>query len=186
MSSAKDGIDLRLCQSDYPLVLDKTTEIRVVPATGNDVALIRAFILELAEYEKAQPGDVVVTDAMLLDTLFGARPAAEVIIAYSGDEPVGFALFFHNYSTWLANRGLYLEDLFVRPSARKLGAGYALLQALARIAVERKCGRMEWSVLKWNQLAISFYDRIGAREMNEWVGFRLTGNSLLQLAGTRD
>ncbi len=161
------------------------TEIRIAPATRDDVALIHAFILELAEYEKAEPGEVVATEEMILDSLFGARPAAEVIIAYSGDDPVGFALFFHNYSTWLANRGLYLEDLFVRPAARKLGVGYALLQELARIAVERKCDRMEWSVLKWNQLAISFYERIGAREMNEWVGFRLTGESLLRMAGKR-
>ena len=97
-------------------------------------------------------------------------------------EPVGFALFFHNYSTWLGKRGIYLEDLFVRPRARKLGVGFALFRELARIAVERDCGRMDWSVLTWNQLAIDFYKRIGAKEQEEWTTFRLTGEPLQRLA----
>jgi GNAT superfamily N-acetyltransferase len=161
-------------------------ELRIVPATRNDVPLIRAFILELAEYEKALPGEAPVTEEDLTTTLFGSRPAAEVLIAYLDEEPAGFALFFHNYSTWLGKKGLYLEDLFVRPLARKHGVGYALFRELARIAVERDCGRMDWSVLDWNELAISFYRRIGARSMDEWMTFRLTGPSLRRLAGYED
>ena len=114
-----------------------TPELRIVPATRDDVPLIRAFILELAEYEKALPGEAPVSESDLESTLFGARPAAEVLIAYLGGEPAGFALFFHNYSTWLGKKGLFLEDLFVRPPARKHGVGYALFRELARIAVER-------------------------------------------------
>jgi GNAT superfamily N-acetyltransferase len=115
--------------------------------------------------------------------LFGKVPAAEVLIAYLGKEPAGFALFFHNYSTWLGKRGIYLEDLFVRPPARKHGVGFALLQALARLAVERDCGRLDWSVLTWNELAISFYKRIGAKHMDDWTTFRLTGDALAHVAG---
>jgi GNAT superfamily N-acetyltransferase len=110
-------------------------------------------------------------------------PAAEVLIAYLGKEPAGFALFFHNYSTWLGKRGIYLEDLFVRPAARKNGVGFALLQAIARVAVERDCGRLDWSVLTWNDLAISFYKRIGAKHMDDWTTFRLTGDALAHVAG---
>jgi GNAT superfamily N-acetyltransferase len=105
-----------------------------------------------------------------------------VIIARIDDEPVGFALFFHNYSTFLAQRGIYLEDLFVRPEARGKGVGFALLSALAKIAVERNCGRLEWAVLDWNQLAIDFYKRIGAKPLDDWTVFRLTGDSLESLA----
>ena len=159
-----------------------STEIAIVRATRNDVRLIRQFILELAEYEKALPGEAPVTEKDLDETLFGERPAAEVIIAYVAGEPVGFALFFHNYSTWLGKRGIYLEDLFVRPRARKLGVGFALFRELARIAVERDCGRMDWSVLTWNQLAIDFYKRIGAKEQDQWATFRLTGEPLRRLA----
>jgi GNAT superfamily N-acetyltransferase len=115
--------------------------------------------------------------------LFGKRPAAEVLIAYLGDKPSGFALFFHNYSTWLGKRGIYLEDLFIRPAARKHGIGFALLRALARIAIERDCGRIDWSVLNWNELAIDFYRQIGAKSMDEWTSFRLTGDTLAQIAG---
>lgn len=158
-------------------------ELRIVPATKDDVPLIRSLILELAEYEKALPGEAPVTEADLVGTLFGPTPAAEVLIAYLGGDPAGFALFFHNYSTWLGKRGLFLEDLFVRPSARKHGVGYALLRELARIALHRNCGRVEWSVLTWNELAISFYHQIGAKPMDEWKTFRLTGSALRQLAG---
>ncbi|MGZ3330731.1 MAG: N-acetyltransferase family protein [Gemmatimonadaceae bacterium] len=156
---------------------------RIVPGTKKDVPLIRALILELAEYERALPGEAPVTEKDLEKTLFGKRPAAEVLIAYLGKEPAGFALFFHNYSTWLGKRGIYLEDLFVRPSARKHGVGFALLQALARLAVERDCGRLDWSVLTWNELAISFYKRIGAKHMDDWTTFRLTGDALAHVAG---
>ena len=156
---------------------------RIVPATKKDVPLIRELILELAEYERALPGEAPVTERDLAATLFGKQPAAEVLIAYLGDQPAGFALFFHNYSTWLGKRGIFLEDLFVRPRARKHGIGFALLRELARIAVERDCGRMDWSVLNWNELAISFYKRIGAKPMDDWTTFRLTGDALAHIAG---
>jgi GNAT superfamily N-acetyltransferase len=159
-----------------------TLEIRIVPAEKKDVPLIHQFVLELAEYERAKPGDAPVTEQDLTDTLFGERPAAEVLIAYLGDEPAGFALFFHNYSTWLGKRGIYLEDLFVRPAARKHGVGFALLRSLARIALERGCGRVDWAVLNWNELAIDFYRRIGAKAMDEWTTFRLAGNALEAVA----
>jgi GNAT superfamily N-acetyltransferase len=157
--------------------------LRIVPATKGDIPLIRALILELAEYERAQPGDAPVTEADLARTLFAPHPAAEVLIAYLGDTPAGFALFFHNYSTWLGKRGLYLEDLFVRPAARQHGVGYALFRELARIALDRDCGRIDWSVLNWNELAISFFQRIGAKPRSDWTSFRLTGPALRDVAG---
>lgn len=160
-----------------------STGLEIVRASRGDVPLIRQLILELAEYERARPDEAPVTEEDLTNTLFGERPAAEVIIAYMDSEPVGFALFFHNYSTWLGKRGIYLEDLFVRPPARKHGVGFALLRELARIAVERKCGRVEWAVLNWNELAINFYKRIGAKPQDEWTTFRLTGDALSRLAG---
>jgi GNAT superfamily N-acetyltransferase len=163
----------------------RTTSVkpRIVSGTKKDVPLIRALILELAEYERALPGEAPVTEKDLEKTLFGKVPAAEVLIAYLGKEPAGFALFFHNYSTWLGKRGIYLEDLFVRPAARKNGVGFALLQAIARVALERDCGRLDWSVLTWNELAISFYKRIGAKHMDDWTTFRLTGDALAHVAG---
>lgn len=157
-------------------------KVEMVPATRADIPLIRQFILELAEYERALPGEAPVTEQDLADTLFSERPAAEVIIAYMDNQPVGFALFFHNYSTWLGKRGIYLEDLFVRPPARKHGVGFALLRELSRIAIERNCGRVEWAVLNWNELAINFYKQIGARAQDEWTTFRLSGESLQRLA----
>ncbi len=163
----------------------RSGETRVVAATKKDIPLIRQFILELAEYERAKPGEAPVTEKDLAETLFGKKPAAEVLIAYLGDTPAGFALFFHNYSTWLGKRGIYLEDLFVRPAARKHGVGFALLRALARIALDRDCGRLDWSVLAWNELAISFYKQIGARHKDDWTTFRLTGDALAQIAGVQ-
>jgi GNAT superfamily N-acetyltransferase len=160
-------------------------KIRIVPATRRDVPLIRELILELAKYERALPGEAPVTEQDLTQTLFGTRPAAEVLIAYLNEKPAGFALFFHNYSTWLGKRGIYLEDLFVRPAARKHGVGFALLRALARIALERDCGRVDWSVLNWNELAINFYKQIGARPMDDWTSFRLTGDALSQMAAAK-
>ena len=159
-----------------------STKVEISAATRDDIPLIHQFILELAEYERAKPGEAPVTQTDLAETLFAERPAAEVLIAKLDDQPVGFALFFHNYSTWLGKRGIYLEDLFVRPSARKHGVGFALLRRLARIAVERDCGRVEWSVLNWNQLAIDFYKQIGARPQDEWTTFRLTGEPLQRLS----
>jgi len=160
-----------------------SVKTRIVPATRDDIPLIRQFILELAEYERARPGEAPVTEKDIAETLFGEHRAAEVLIAYLGDEPAGFALFFHNYSTWLGNRGIYLEDLFVKPAFRKTGVGFALLRELARIAVDRKCGRVDWAVLNWNELAISFYKQIGAKHMDEWSIFRLSGDALTRVAG---
>jgi len=156
---------------------------RIVAATRKDIPLIREFILELAEYERARPGEAPVTEEDIAETLFGIEPAAEVLIAYLGDEPAGFALFFHNYSTWLGKRGIYLEDLFVKPRFRKHGVGFALLRDLARIAVDRNCGRLDWAVLNWNELAINFYKQIGAKHMDEWSTFRLSGDALARVAG---
>ena len=122
------------------------------------------------------------TEEKLRATLFGEHPAAEVLIASIENEPVGFALFFPNYSTFLAQPGLFLEDLFVKPEARGKGVGHALLSSLARLAIDRDCGRLEWNVLDWNELAISFYTRIGAVPMDEWTTFRMTGDALQKLA----
>jgi GNAT superfamily N-acetyltransferase len=163
----------------------RSSETRIVSATKKDIPLIREFILELAEYERALPGEAPVTEKDLADTLFGKRPAAEVLIAYLGDTPAGFALFFHNYSTWLGKRGIYLEDLFVRPAARKHGVGFALFRALAKVAIERDCGRVDWAVLTWNELAIDFYKQIGAKPMDDWRTFRLSGDTLAQIAGSK-
>ncbi len=157
-------------------------ETRIVLATKKDIPLIREFILELAEYERALPGEAPVTEKDLADTLFSERPAAEVLIAWLGDTPAGFALFFPNYSTWLGKCGIYLEDLFVRPAARKHGVGFALIRALAKIAIDRDCGRVDWSVLNWNELAIDFYKQIGAKAMDDWTSFRLSGDSLSRIA----
>ena len=159
------------------------TPFRIEPATGKDVPLILRLIKGLAEYEKLSD-QVVATEASLRDTLFGAHPGAEVVIGYAGDEPAGFALFFHSYSTFLGQRGLYLEDLFVVPEWRGRGLGRQLLSHLARLAVERDCGRMEWSVLNWNEPAIRVYAGIGARPMDEWTTYRLTGAALRALAGS--
>lgn len=151
------------------------------PATVADVPLILDCIRGLAEYERL-PHEVVATEDRLRRTLFGARPAAEVLLAHCGTEPAGFALFFHNYSTFLALPGIYLEDLFVRPEHRGSGIGGQLLAELARLAVDRDCGRLEWSVLDWNEPAIRFYQRLGAVAMDDWTVFRVTGEALLQLA----
>lgn len=155
--------------------------LSIRPATIDDVPLIRALIGELAEYERL--GDAAVaTDADLRAQLFGAHPAAEVLIGEVDGEAAGFALFFHNFSTFLGKRGLYLEDLFVRPAARGVGLGKHLMAALARIALQRDCGRFEWSVLDWNAPAIGFYHRIGAVGMDEWTVQRLEGEALHALA----
>ncbi|MFN2601192.1 MAG: GNAT family N-acetyltransferase [Gemmatimonadaceae bacterium] len=158
-----------------------TSAIRVVSATERDTPLILSFIRRLAEYERLAEA-CVATEESLRETLFGDSPSAEVIFAYYGDTPVGFALFFHNYSTFLAQRGVYLEDLFVLPEARGKGVGYALLSELARITLSRNCGRMEWAVLKWNQPAIDFYERVGAQPLHDWDVYRITGTLLRQLA----
>src|SRR5262252_6466149 len=138
------------------------------PARPNDVPVILQLIRDLATYERA-PNDVTATEEQLHKVLFGERPAAEVVIGYENDEPVGFAVFFHNFSTWLGRPGLYLEDLFVRPEDRGKGYGRALLVHLAKVARDRRCGRMEWAVLDWNDPAIQFYKKLGAKPMHEWT-----------------
>ncbi len=146
--------------------------------------MILELIQGLAEYEKLAH-ECVATEAALEETLFGARPQGEVIIALADGTPAGFALFFHNYSTFLARHGIFLEDLFVKPAFRGRGIGKTLLAHLAGIAVERGCGRLEWSVLDWNTDAIQFYESLGARAMDEWTVYRVTGPALAQLAGER-
>ena len=150
-------------------------------ATADDAALVAQFIRELAEYERL-PDAAVATAEDLRAQLFGAQPAAEVLLAEADGEPAGFALFFHNFSTFLGKRGLYLEDLFVRPQFRGLGVGRHLMASLARIAVQRDCGRFEWSVLDWNAPAIGFYRTLGAAGMDEWTVQRLEGDALRSLA----
>lgn len=151
------------------------------PATTADVPTILHLIRALADYERLTH-EVVATEVSLQAALFGERPGAECLIAREGGEPVGFALYFHNFSTFLSRRGLYLEDLFVEPAHRGKGYGKALLQQLAQIAVARGCGRLEWSVLDWNAPAIGFYESLGARLMSEWRIFRLTGDALQTFA----
>jgi len=156
--------------------------LRIRPGRLEDVPLIAELIRALARYEKLEH-EVVLTEEKLSDSLFGERQYAETIIAEDDGQPVGFALFFHNYSTFLAQPGLYLEDLFVVPEKRGAGVGRALLERLAQIAVERGCGRLEWAVLDWNVDAIRFYQRLGAKPNADWTVYRLTGNPLRALAG---
>ena len=151
-------------------------------ATRADLPTILDFIRQLADYEKLAH-EVTATEAELERTLFGEHPYAEVVIAEQEGTPAGFALFFHNYSTFLAKPGIYLEDLFVLPDYRGQGIGKQLLQFLARTAVARGCGRFEWSVLDWNTPAIAFYHSVGARPMDGWTVQRVTGRALQQLAG---
>jgi GNAT superfamily N-acetyltransferase len=156
-------------------------ELEIRAATEADVPLILSLIKELAEYERLSH-EVVATEEALIDSLFGERPVAEVLIGHLGDEPVGFALFFHNFSTFLGKPGIYLEDLYVRPEFRGVGIGRALLIHLARLARERDCGRLEWSVLDWNEPAIGFYKGIGASPVSGWTVYRVTGEALDELA----
>lgn len=158
--------------------------LRIDAATERDVPVILTLIKALAEYERMS-ADVTADESGLRASLFGPAPAAEVAIARAGDEPVGFAVWFYNYSTFLARRGLYLEDLFVVPEWRGRGVGRALLAHLAQTALARNCGRMEWSVLNWNEPSIGFYRGLGARPMDEWTVYRLTGDDLARLAGSR-
>jgi GNAT superfamily N-acetyltransferase len=157
--------------------------LTIRPAVQDDADLLLRFVHELAVYERA-PDAVEATPALIADALFGARPAAEAVIAELDGVPVGFALWFHNFSTWKGKRGLYLEDLYVSPAARGQGVGKALLIHLARIAVERGCARFEWWVLDWNQPAIDFYRAMGAVAMDEWTVQRLEGEALARLAAS--
>ena len=152
-------------------------EFRIVAATESDVPLILNMIRALADYERLSH-QVVATEDGLREVLFGPRPAAEVVLGLAGGEAVGMAIFFHNFSTFLGQAGLYLEDLFVYPQWRGKGLGRMLLAHLANVAVQRGCGRLEWSVLDWNEPAIRFYRSLGAQPLDEWTVYRMTGDTL--------
>jgi GNAT superfamily N-acetyltransferase len=156
--------------------------VTVRPATPGDAEQVYDFVRELAEYERAAE-QVTGTVEMLREALFGASPAAEVLIAEVDSQAVGFALFHGTFSTWECARGLWLEDLYVPPRHRREGAGGALLSALARIAVERGCPRLEWHALDWNELALGFYERLGAERLSAWQLHRLSGDALARVAG---
>jgi len=156
-------------------------ELEIRGATQDDAPLILALIKELAEYERLSH-EVVATEESLCRWLFGERPVAEVLIGNYGGEPAGFALFFHTFSTFLGRPGIYLEDLYVKPESRGAGIGRALLVHLASLAMERGCGRLEWSVLDWNEPAIGFYRRIGASPVSGWTVYRVAGEELEELA----
>ena len=160
--------------------MSKSFSIR--PATVEDVSEILVFINELAEYEELSH-EVVADETSLKETLFGEKAYAEVLLAFENETAVGFALFFHNYSTFLAKPGIYLEDLYVKLEHRGKGYGMQLLQKVASLAVERSCGRLEWSVLNWNEPSIQFYEALGAQPMDEWTVYRLTGDTLYNVAG---
>lgn len=160
----------------------EAADLRLRAAGPDDVAVLLRFIRELAEYER-EPAAVVADEALLREALTGPHPDAEAILAELDGEPVGMALFFHNFSTWLGRRGLYLEDLYVTPSARGSGVGRALLGYLARLALARGCGRLEWWVLDWNEPALGFYRELGAEALGEWLPHRVTGEALRRLAG---
>ncbi len=155
--------------------------ISIQRATADDVPLILELIRHLAEYEKLSH-EVVATEQLLREHLFGPHPMAEALIARMANTGVGYALYFHNFSTFLGVPGIYLEDLFVRPEYRGLGIGKSLLREIARVAVARKCGRVEWSVLNWNEPSIEFYKRLGANPKSEWTIYQLTGDAIDRLA----
>ena len=159
-----------------------TFELR--SATRQDLPVVLTLVRALAAFEKLSH-EVVATEADYAESLFGARPAAEVVLAFEGNQPVGLAIFFENFSTFLGKRGIYLEDIFVTPEARGRGCGRALLSHIGRIATARDCGRIEWAVLDWNDPAIEFYRKLGAVPMEEWTVFRLTGDGIRQLAEGR-
>ena len=161
--------------------MEKGTDFQIRPARIDDVGIILQLIRDLATYERA-PDDVVATEDQLVDVLFSERPVAEVLLAFENELPVGFAVYFYNFSTWLGRPGLYLEDLFVKPEKRGKGYGRSLLVELAKIARDRGCGRMEWAVLNWNEPAIKFYRTLGAKPMDEWTLFRLTREEIAKLA----
>ena len=154
---------------------------QIQAATRADVPVILSFIKKLADYERLSH-EVVATEEILQETLFGRRRTAEVALGYFKKQPVGFVLFFHNYSTFIGQPGIYIEDLYVDETFRRRGFGSALLRYVAQLARERRCGRLEWSVLDWNEPAINFYKKLGALPMNEWTVFRMTGEKLKKLA----
>ena len=160
---------------------ESVPDLHIRPVHKDDVALLLTFIRELSKYERLAD-KVEATEVVLRESLFGAQPAAEALIAYLGDEPVAYAIWFYNFSSFTGRPGLYIEDIYVRPHARGRGVGKALLHHLAWLAKERKCARMEWAVLDWNESAISFYRGLGARPMDEWTIFRLDAHDLSRLA----
>ena len=165
--------------------MDTATDIasfQIRAATKEDVPVIFSFIKKLADYERLSH-EVVATEKLLLETLFGRRRTAEVAIGFFKREPAAFVLFFHNFSTFLGRPGIYIEDLFVDEAFRRRGFGGALLRHVAKLAKQRDCGRLEWSVLDWNEPAINFYRKLGALPMSEWTVFRVTGEALTKLAG---
>jgi len=161
--------------------MTESTTIDIVAATPADVPLLLALITELADYEKLRH-EVVATQASVSNALFGPRPSAEAVIARVAGEPAGFALYFHNFSTFLGKHGLYLEDLFVRPAYRGRAIGKALLRYLAALALQRDCGRFEWAVLDWNRPARDFYEALGAQAKSDWIIHRISGDALKRLA----
>jgi GNAT superfamily N-acetyltransferase len=158
-----------------------TAPLEIRPATPDDIPLVLSFVKQLADYEKLSHM-VVATEAGLREALFGERPGAEVLLAFAGADAVGFAVYFHNFSTFLGRRGLWLEDIFVQPDRRGHGYGKALLLHVARIAQERGCGRFEWAALDWNTPAWDFYRSLGAAPLEDWTMFRVTGAALEKLA----
>jgi len=176
----------RRCRSrQRRLTLAAAPELRIAPGMARDVPAILGLIRQLADYEKLA-GEAVATEQQLREHLFGPRPAAETLIARAGEEAVGFALFFPSFSTFVGRPGIYLEDLFVIPEWRGRGCGRRLLAAVARIALERGCGRLEWAVLDWNEPALRFYRRLGARAMDEWTVYRVTNEALCRLAASEE
>jgi GNAT superfamily N-acetyltransferase len=166
---------------DYRMAERPLCDFVIRPAGPADVPVLLSLIRDLAEYERLSH-EVEATADVLRRNLFGERPYAEALVGELRGEPVAFAVYFHNFSTFLGKPGLYLEDLYVKPAARGLGIGRAILRRLARIAVERDCGRLEWSVLDWNEPALAFYKSLGAIPMNDWTIHRVTGDSLRSLA----
>jgi GNAT superfamily N-acetyltransferase len=164
--------------------MTQAAALDITPATPADVPLILSLINELADYEKLRH-EVIATEASVGQALFGPRPSAEAVIARMGAQPAGFALYFHNFSTFLGKQGLYLEDLFVRPAYRGRAIGKALLRHLAALALERGCGRFEWAVLDWNRPARDFYEALGAQAKSDWIIHRLSGDALQRLADGR-
>jgi GNAT superfamily N-acetyltransferase len=166
-------------------MMNECVDFQIRPARVEDVPVILQLICDLAMYERA-PDEVSATEDQLVEVLFGEKPVAEALLAFEAKSPVGFAVYFYNFSTWLARPGLYLEDLFVKPEKRGKGYGHALLVELAKIARDRGCGRMEWAVLNWNESAIKFYRALGAQPMHEWTVFRLTRDEIAKLADAAD
>lgn len=157
------------------------SELIIRQASANDATLILGFIRELAVYEKAEH-EVHASEQDISNTLFAADAIARAIICEKSGSAIGYAVYFFNYSTWLGKNGIYLEDLYITPAARRGGGGKAMLKYLARLALKNSCGRFEWSVLNWNEPAIKFYESLGAKPLDEWVGYRLTGQPLIDLA----